>query len=139
MNQYGRAVPLTVAILTMASTLSGCDPVWADDQKVDSLQAQGEQIVRDGGDGLGPPQSTAEGSAADLIRGKKIYLRSCSMCHGPSGSGAIGPSLRKLNTRMTFEQILSQIRTPRGVMPKLYPNQLSDQDVLNVAAFAYAL
>lgn len=76
-----------------------------------------------------PPQG------ADLAKGKAVYAKSCAVCHGPAGFGGVGPRLRSLARRQSVEQTLEQIRNPRGAMPKMYPDALTDQDVSDVAAF----
>lgn len=72
---------------------------------------------------------------ADQRRGKAVYAKACAVCHGPAGYGGTGPTLRSLANRLTAEQVMTQIRNPRGVMPRMYPHSLSDQDVSDVAAF----
>lgn len=74
----------------------------------------------------------------DQKKGKALYAKVCAVCHGPAGFGGVGPKLRSLASRMSVEQTMEQIRNPRGVMPKMYPNSLSDQDVIDLSAFVRA-
>jgi len=51
----------------------------------------------------GPPQplSAYEPASADMLqRGRKLYLRHCQLCHGPTGAGD-GPGARNLTPRPT--------------------------------------
>ncbi|MBT8478804.1 MAG: cytochrome c, partial [Gemmatimonadetes bacterium] len=48
----------------------------------------------------------------------------CAGCHGPTASGAIGPTLAA--TGLTFEAFLEQLRSPRAMMPPVAPSLVSD-------------
>jgi mono/diheme cytochrome c family protein len=64
-----------------------------------------------------------------------LFEQLCSTCHGASGSGISGPSLRNITLVKTRAQITTAIKTPQDPMPKLYPGVLSDADVDDLVEF----
>ena len=87
----------------------------------------------DGVAGTGARQGGNKKSGAD------VFAAHCASCHGPQGAGGIAPSLRGESRRMNFETVASWIEDPQPPMPKLYPQQLSDQQVRDVAAYVQTL
>jgi mono/diheme cytochrome c family protein len=83
----------------------------------------------------------AAGTATlDAIVGEGLFARVCAGCHGASGEGAAGPSLKGISARATVEQTKDWIRNPKSsAMPKLYPESISDQDVDSLAAYIRTL
>jgi mono/diheme cytochrome c family protein len=76
----------------------------------------------------------------DKKAGASVFAAHCESCHGPQGAGGgVGPSLRGESRRMNFEAVASWIEDPQPPMPKLYPDQLSDQQVRDVAAYVQTL
>jgi alcohol dehydrogenase (cytochrome c) len=72
----------------------------------------------------------------DPNRGATLYAANCGVCHGGGGEGGGGgPSLRKIETRKTFAEIIEQIQNPKPPMPKLYPSILSKADVNDLTAY----
>jgi alcohol dehydrogenase (cytochrome c) len=67
--------------------------------------------------------------------GAQIYQSACATCHGGAGQGASATGLIGIAKRQSIDDIMGQIRKPRGTMPKLYPEVLSDTDVKLVAAY----
>ena len=49
----------------------------------------------------------------------------CSSCHGALAAGAFGPTLA--GTGLSFDAFLEQLRSPRGVMPPVAPDLVSDE------------
>lgn len=79
-------------------------------------------------------------SGVDLARGKALYERECSACHGASGvDGPIGPVLQNERARKTFEQVLAIVTDPQPPMPKLYPSKLTRGDLRDVSAYVESL
>jgi glucose dehydrogenase len=76
-------------------------------------------------------------------RGKLVYSRVCSSCHGPSGEGLTGPALKGIGGRMSIGELAAWVMNPlvppgdqrQAVMPRLYPSALSEQEIFDVAAF----
>lgn len=83
------------------------------------------------------PTPTSGPDAAALGRARFGQV-GCSACHGASGEGnSFAP--RIANTALTFQQVLSQVRNPRGAMEAFPPSVLSDADVQNIYAFLKSL
>jgi alcohol dehydrogenase (cytochrome c) len=76
-------------------------------------------------------------------RGSAVYSRVCTNCHGPSGEGLTGPTLKGIGQRMSIGEIAAWVMNPvvppggngSVAMPRLFPSGLSGQDVFDVAAF----
>lgn len=88
--------------------------------------------------------AVAVGSGATIGGDKKagaaVFAANCAACHGAQGvGGEIGPSLRGESRRMNFETVASWIEDPQPPMPRLYPGQLSVQQVRDVAAYVQTL
>lgn len=54
-----------------------------------------------------------------FTRGHRIYLQSCSGCHGADRHGGMGPPLFTVPTRLKDAQIASAVRNGRGSMPSI--------------------
>ena len=80
--------------------------------------------------GAGLTQGTANTQS-----GRQIFEAHCAVCHGSNGEGGIGPSLRQIATRRSFDEMISFIENPLGPMPKLYPETLSAAQVRDVTAY----
>jgi glucose dehydrogenase len=81
----------------------------------------------------------------DATHGRAVYVKICSSCHGAAGEGLAGPALRGVGQRMSVGEIAAWIMNPvvpgmpaqtAGIMPRLYPSVLTEQDVLDAAAYA---
>lgn len=58
--------------------------------------------------------SLTAGIARAETGGEQIFSRKCTMCHVVKGKGgAIGPELTKVSSRMSIEEIRSQIENPK--------------------------
>ena len=82
--------------------------------------------------GIAAAQNAPTGDAA---AGKALWadeLR-CKDCHGGVAEGAFGPDLagRGLN----FAQVKQAVRKPWGIMPRFIDEQVSDQELANLAAY----
>lgn len=78
-------------------------------------------------------------SAADAAHGKTLYGANCASCHGATGQGGVGPSLKNEKSRKNFAEAVAWIKDPQPPMPKLYPATLNEKDVADVAAFVESL
>ena len=61
----------------------------------------------------------------------------CASCHGPAGGGLIGPKIG--GTALSFNAVLSQLRSPRGQMTPFGPGILSDAQARDIYAFLRTL
>ena len=76
--------------------------------------------------------------AAAAVDGAELYIsKGCLGCHGASGRGGVGPVLA--NTKVTPEAFLQQLRKPRGIMPALPAEVVSDADGLTIRQYLTAL
>jgi alcohol dehydrogenase (cytochrome c) len=111
-------------------------------------------IFRLGTGEISPSSQTAPVSASasligatDPARGREIFARTCSACHGAVGEGLTGVALKSIGKRLSREEIAAWVLNPvarrdaanGAVMPRLYPGVLSEQDVFDVAAFTQTL
>jgi mono/diheme cytochrome c family protein len=72
--------------------------------------------------------------------GEQVFAAHCATCHGANGEGGVGPNLHGIATRKTLAQTAAFIENPTGgIMPKLYPSQLTEAQVQQVAAFIQTL
>ncbi len=69
-----------------------------------------------GGDAAAPTVDETYAPAV-LAEGKSIYDQTCAACHGRNGGGGIGPELRSVAGRLTFEEHVEVIQRGRGSMP----------------------
>jgi mono/diheme cytochrome c family protein len=100
-----------------------------------------------------PVQSASSGAPAATIgeadpgRGREVFARICSSCHGAAGEGLTGPVLKNIGKRLSVEEIAAWVMNPvarrdtngGASMPKLYPSALSEQEVFDVAALVGTL
>lgn len=87
----------------------------------------------------GPPLPGTPPSA-NLSHGKMVFAARCAVCHGVGGSGGpIGPPLRGEHNRRALAAVIAIVKDPFPPMPKLYPAQMSLQDVRDVSAFVDSL
>ena len=72
-------------------------------------------------------------------RGRALYARNCSGCHGEHGEGATAKSLRDLGKRMTLESTVEWLKNPRPPMPKLFPSPLGEDELRDIAQLLLSL
>jgi putative heme-binding domain-containing protein len=87
------------------------------------------------------PKNNPYQSAADLARGKQLFLGHCAPCHGPEGDGGKGANLaqptlpRGADDATLFRTIQDGI--PGTEMPKAW--EMTDHEVWQVAGFVRTL
>src|SRR5690349_9638441 len=93
------------------------------------------------GAGRGHGQSKASPiPGADLARGRSIYERECSACHGVGGAGGgIGPPLIQERRKHSFAAVQAIVLDPAPPMPKLYPGRMTKGEVRDVSAYVESL
>lgn len=73
-------------------------------------------------------------------RGAALFAKNCAACHGDRGAGGVvGPPLVRERKKKTLAAIVEAIKAPDPPMPKLYPAELSRQDVADIAAYLETL
>ena len=73
---------------------------------------------------------------ASVKRGERLYNTYCYQCHA-TGEGGLGPSLN--DKPLPHFAIRMQIRYGLGVMPAFSEQQLTDQQVSDIADYVVAL
>jgi mono/diheme cytochrome c family protein len=78
--------------------------------------------------------------SAQTQRGELVYRRECAACHGERGiNGPIGPSLRGERLRRSEQQIYAIVLDPSPPMPKLYPGNITKEELRDVTAYVESL
>ncbi len=82
---------------------------------------------------------TAKGSvgAPDVAAGRRLYSQVCAACHGPEGNLVPDHKLSAVIARQSEVVTMSYIKNPKLPMPKMYPDLLNDQSILDVTAYLY--
>jgi mono/diheme cytochrome c family protein len=78
-----------------------------------------------------------DGSDSIAFGNELFFENGCNICHGDTGQGGIGPAIAQ--TTLTLDQVISQYRNPRAVMPAFQANRISDDQVANIYAFLQSL
>jgi mono/diheme cytochrome c family protein len=74
-------------------------------------------------------------------RGKQLYSRICSVCHGPDGDKLSGKNLKTVRTRMNPMQLETFIRNPPPAMPRIFnepPTAEDARDIRDIVAYLSA-
>jgi mono/diheme cytochrome c family protein len=86
-------------------------------------------------------QQAPQTPAGNPERGKILWLETehveCRECHGDKGEGGFGPDLGGRN--LTRAQFIHAVRKPWGIMPAYAEPQISDRDLLDLAAYLGSL
>ncbi len=83
------------------------------------------------------PVARTPSGAANVPAGRKLYTQVCVSCHGPDGTMIADHKLTTLKSRKDLKATVAYIKDPKAPMPKLYPELLKDQDILDVAAYIH--
>jgi mono/diheme cytochrome c family protein len=68
----------------------------------------------------------------DVKQGEAIFQMNCAVCHGATGNGNVGPSLRSVAARKSREGLIAQVisgKTPP--MPQFQPSEQTMADLLS--------
>lgn len=79
--------------------------------------------------------------AADIIRGREVYVSQCAVCHGATGVAVLpgAPNFARGERLMQADiALLAQIKVGRGVMPG-FQGMLPDRDILSVIGYLRTL
>jgi hypothetical protein len=76
--------------------------------------------------------------AADTSGGERLFImKGCLGCHGASGRGGVGPDLG--GTKLSFEDVLKQLRHPRQRMPPFPVEAVSDDEARKIYDYLKAV
>jgi mono/diheme cytochrome c family protein len=64
----------------------------------------------------------------DAVKGRAVYVQTCSGCHGTKAQGGVGPALA--GAHITVEEARTQIDNGSGVMPAGLVKDTREADVL---------
>lgn len=85
--------------------------------------------------------SAAAGSgpagAPNLANGRKLYGQICMSCHGPDGNMIADHKLQNLRPRKDMAATIAYIKEPKAPMPKLFPDLINEQSVIDVANYLH--
>lgn len=135
------AVLAVITALAAGMLVAACG--GGDDEETTPPAANGtteqEEQESGGEEGEGEPEGGAAGgieaAAGNPGAGSQIFSQNCAVCHGAQGSGAAtGPDLQQPELAQEEEAVVSQIVEGGGGMPA-FGEQLSDQEIADVAAF----
>lgn len=68
----------------------------------------------------------------DVTQGQAIFQMNCAVCHGLTGNGNVGPSLKAVANRKSREGLIQQVisgKTPP--MPQFQPSEQTMADLLS--------
>jgi alcohol dehydrogenase (cytochrome c) len=78
-------------------------------------------------------------SGYNIARGRELYAQNCSACHGPTGEGGSGKSLKGLHVRLSVDATVDRLQNPKPPMPKLFPSPLGEQAMSDIVAYIRTL
>jgi cytochrome c553 len=84
---------------------------------------------------VGETEGSKEASAGDAAAGGEVFAEHCAGCHGEDGHGGPGgPDLTTMPLAQTEKGAVQQVTNGGGGMPA-FGDQLSEEEISNVAAF----
>jgi mono/diheme cytochrome c family protein len=82
-----------------------------------------------------PAVSAAQVDAPDAHRGHTLFVQICASCHGPDGNMLADHKLSTLKSRRDQASTVAYVKNPKPPMPKMFPDVLSEQNVIDVSAY----
>ncbi|HTN78665.1 MAG TPA: cytochrome c, partial [Acidimicrobiales bacterium] len=83
--------------------------------------------------------AAATTAAASNVDGQKLYADNCATCHGKTGGGGIGPSLKGIQS--SFPNAADEeaiVKNGQGSMPG-FGGSLSDEEIAAIVAYTRTL
>jgi PQQ-dependent dehydrogenase (methanol/ethanol family) len=75
--------------------------------------------------------------APNVAAGRKLYSQVCAACHGPDGNLVVDHKLSAVKARQDLATTIRYIKDPKNPMPKMYPDLLNEQSIVDVAAYVH--
>ncbi len=75
--------------------------------------------------------------ASGMANGKRLYGQVCVSCHGDDGNFIADRKLSTLASRRDLAATIDYVKDPKLPMPKLFPELLSEQDVVDVSTWIH--
>ena len=88
-------------------------------------------------DATGGAAPSGPAGAANIANGRKLYGQICQSCHGADGNLIGDHKLANLRPRRDLPSTIAYIKDPKAPMPKLFPDLISEQSVIDVANFLH--
>lgn len=86
-------------------------------------------------EGSGESKESSEAGGGDPAAGASVFAENCAGCHGEDGHGGPGgPDLTTMPLAQTEDGAVQQVTNGGGGMPA-FGEQLSEEEIANVAAF----
>ncbi|MEO8754339.1 MAG: PQQ-binding-like beta-propeller repeat protein, partial [Casimicrobiaceae bacterium] len=76
--------------------------------------------------------------APNVADGSRLYSQVCVACHGTDGNLLADHKLGTLKSRLNLAATIAYIKDPKPPMPKLFPDLITEQSVIDVAAYLQA-
>jgi len=83
-----------------------------------------------------PDLAAARAAGPDVANGARLYVRSCTICHGADGKSVSGADLGTVKNRFKQADLEAWIKNPAPPMPKAFPEPLDDEDNLDIRDLA---
>jgi alcohol dehydrogenase (cytochrome c) len=74
-------------------------------------------------------------TSTNVVSGRTLYSQVCVSCHGANGDMIAAHPLSTLKARRDAAATITYIKDPKPPMPKLYPQLIDEQSVVNVAEY----
>jgi mono/diheme cytochrome c family protein len=81
--------------------------------------------------------ANAPAGAPDLAAGRRLYSQVCVACHGPEGNLVPDHKLSVAVARQSRATTSAYIKSPKPPMPKMYPDLLNEQSIVDVTDYLY--
>jgi len=75
-----------------------------------------------------------ENADAELVMGQDVYTAKCSRCHGASGAGGLGSSIRDISERLTEAEQIAVVSEGRNSMPR-FDGVLTNEEIAAVMRY----
>jgi PQQ-dependent dehydrogenase (methanol/ethanol family) len=92
--------------------------------------------------GKGSGQAAAVPAVANLpagvaspARGHELFVQICASCHGSDGDMIADHKLSTIAARRDQAATVAYVKNPKAPMPKMYPDVLTEQNVVDVSAY----
>lgn len=82
------------------------------------------------------PAATAAPAGGAAASGQSVFQQNCNGCH-PNGEQGVGPSLK--SSKLSADQIKTQVRNGKGQMPPFPASTISDQQLEALAQYTKGL
>jgi PQQ-dependent dehydrogenase (methanol/ethanol family) len=77
------------------------------------------------------------GANSGKANGRRLYGQVCVSCHGEDGNFIADRKLSTLASRRDLAATIDYVKEPKPPMPKLFPELLSEQDVVDVSTWIH--